>query len=208
VILFQGFRKLKTVTALAMVFGGSGCATKLAAADQHEDRVSPSTVDVSPTPVKEDIVQRCTTRTMSASWAEYYRSMSELKRNSGIGVVGTGATVGETVQPDIGPLFQLVTISVDQLIWNRDGKADVPKSITFEQTGGVAAGSKFELEGDPLFSVGEQAIIFFTEFSPGKYRVTGGPTGRFGFQNGRISPVTDDGIKVAEGTTVEQLLQL
>ena len=105
-------------------------------------------------------------------------------------------------------LWEAVKISVDQLIWNRDGKADVPKSITFEQTGGVAAGSKFELEGDPLFSVGEQAIIFFTEFSPGKYRVTGGPTGRFGFQNGRISPVTDDGIKVAEGTTVEQLLQL
>jgi hypothetical protein len=94
----------------------------------------------------------------------------------------------------------MVTVTVERTPWARAQSTSVPTSMTFEQTGGTYQGVTYQVDDDPLFHVGDRAVLFFTEYGPGKYRVTGGPTGRFGIVGGQVRPTVADGVQVGPGT--------
>jgi hypothetical protein len=137
---------------------------------------------------------------MGASWAEYYRSMADLKSHADMAVVGTVTSIAPAVRPPGAPVYQMVTVSVQRTPWARAQGAAAPSSMTFEQTGGTYQGVTYQVDDDPLFHVGDRAVLFFTEYSPGRYRVTGGPTGRFALVGGQVRPTVADGVPVAPGT--------
>jgi hypothetical protein len=137
---------------------------------------------------------------MGASWAEYYRSMSDLKAHADLAVVGTVSSIAPAVRPQGAPVYQMVTVAVEGTSWARAQGTSAPSSVTFEQTGGTYQGVTYQVDDDPLFHVGDRAVLFFTEYSPGKYRVTGGPTGRFGIVGGQVRATVPDGVQVAPGT--------
>ncbi|HEU5374733.1 MAG TPA: hypothetical protein VFV38_04775 [Ktedonobacteraceae bacterium] len=134
--------------------------------------------------------------TLDASWAEYYTSLSDLKQHSDIAVRGTISYIAPTVKPANGPVYSMVTVKISQAIWNRH-HTPVSPTITFEQTGGTYNHVTYQVSDDPLFHVGDQVILFFKEYSPGKYRISGGPTGRFSIQNGVVRPIVSDGVKLS-----------
>jgi hypothetical protein len=137
---------------------------------------------------------------MGASWAEYYKTLADLKAHSDIAVVGTVSSISPTAVPAQGPVYQMVTFNVERTLRARSQSTATPTSVTFEQTGGTLQGVTYEVEDDPLFHVGDRAVLFFTEYSPGKYRVTGGPTGRFAIAGGQVKPAVPDGVPVSAGT--------
>jgi hypothetical protein len=138
---------------------------------------------------------------MAASWAEYYTSIAELKAHGDLAVVGTVSTIAPTVQPDRGPAYSMVTLSVERTLWTRASTTATPATVTFKETGGTYDGVTYEIEDDPLYNVGDRVVMFFTEYSPGQYRVTGGPTGRFTVSGSRIVPTVKDGVQVVAGTS-------
>jgi hypothetical protein len=145
---------------------------------------------------------------LGASWAEYYRSMTDLKQHCDFGIVGTVSVVAPAVKPQIGPVYQMVTVNVDHVAWTKSASYSVPATVTFEQTGGVYQNVTYIVDDDPLFQLGESVVVFFKEYSPGHYRVAGGPTGRFSLSGDAVSAVLKDGIQVPTGTSVTDLLQL
>jgi hypothetical protein len=145
---------------------------------------------------------------MGASWAEYHRSMAALKQHADFGVVGEVSVIAAAAKPDAGPVYQMVTVKVDQVVWTGNSSHPVPATVTFEQTGGTFQNVTYIVDDDPLFKVGEKVVVFFKEYSPGLYRVSGGPTGRFGLANGVVNAVVPDAIQVPSGTNVAGLLKL
>jgi hypothetical protein len=93
----------------------------------------------------------------------------------------------------------MVTIAVERTPWTKTPNAATPAAVTFEQTGGTYQGVTYEISDDPLFHVGDRVLMFFTEYTPGKYRVTGGPTGRFAISGGTVRPIVADGVQLAPG---------
>jgi hypothetical protein len=145
---------------------------------------------------------------MGASWAEYHRSMSALKQHADFAIVGEVSAIAPAAKPDAGPVYQMVTLKVNQVAWTNRHDYQVPATVTFEQTGGTYQNVTYTVDDDPLFRVGEQVVVFFKEYSPGLYRVSGGPTGRFSLANSGVTPVVQDGIQVPTGTNVTGLLKL
>ncbi len=143
---------------------------------------------------------------MEASWAEYYDSVASLKAHGDLAVVGTVSTIAPTVQPERGPVFSMVTLTVERTLWTRSSSTATPATVTFEETGGTYNGVTFEIEDDPLYNVGDRVVMFFTEYSPGKYRVTGGPTGRFTVARSSVVPTVKDGVQLQPGTSESAFL--
>jgi hypothetical protein len=52
--------------------------------------------------------------------------------------------------------------------------------------------------------VGEEAILFLHQFSPGQYFVMGGPSGRFEVRKGLVQPVNNEGVKLPSSLTEQQ----
>ena len=69
--------------------------------------------------------------------------------------------------------------------------------MSFVDTGGTYQGVIYGIEDDPNYEVGDRVIAFFKEYSPGKYRVAGGPSGRFGVTGGVVKPMVKDGVPFA-----------
>jgi hypothetical protein len=143
---------------------------------------------------------------MEASWAEYYDSVASLKAHGDLAVVGTVSTIAPTVQPERGPVFSMVRLTVERTLWTRSSSTATPATVTFEETGGTYNGVTFEIEDDPLYNVGDRVVMFFTEYSPGKYRVTGGPTGRFTVAGNSVVPMVKDGVQLEPGATESAFL--
>ena len=137
--------------------------------------------------------------TLDASWAEYYNSLKDLKQHSDIAVNGTISSIAPAFKPADGPVYSMVTITIHKVLWKRS-PATSPSTITFEQTGGTYNNVTYQITDDPLFHVKDQAILFFKEYSPGKYRVSGGPSGRFSIKNGIVHPIVSDGVKLTNAT--------
>jgi hypothetical protein len=146
--------------------------------------------------------------TYRASWAAYYTSVADLKANADIAVLGTVSSIGAAEQTTPNdPVYSLVTIDVERTPWARaSGTAAMPATVSFIETGGVLGGVTYELDDDPLFQVGDHVLVFFTEYSPGKYRVTGGPTGRFTVSGTVVKPTIKDGVQIPAGTTASSFL--
>jgi hypothetical protein len=82
--------------------------------------------------------------------------------------------------------------------------------ITFQRTGGTYNGVTFEIDDDPLFHAGDDVVLFFVEYEPGQYRVSGGPTGRFEVvdQGREVRSTVVDGVKLPAGTSLDAFAQL
>ncbi len=148
----------------------------------------------------------------AASWAEYYTSVADLKSHADLAVVGTVSSIAPAEQPTAnGPVYSIVTLDVESSPWSRalgtampaGGKASatIPATVSFIETGGTYQGVTYEIDEDPLLQVGDRALMFFTEYSPGKYRVTGGPSGRFSVKGGVVTPIAQNGVMVSAGTS-------
>ncbi|GCE15461.1 hypothetical protein [Tengunoibacter tsumagoiensis] len=143
------------------------------------------------------------TVTMHTSWAEYYTSLKELKQHSDVVVRGTIAEIGTTYKPTDGPVYTPVTVSITQII-SKPQNEDIPAKISLVQTGGKYKNVTYQVDDDPLFQKGEQVILFLKEYKPGKFRISGGPTGRFKIANGTVLPVVSDGVQLSPSTTDTQ----
>lgn len=135
------------------------------------------------------------------SWAQYYTSFKDLKLHSDFAVSGTITQIGTAVKPADGSFpYSDVTLSVKSVLWNAHPQKTVPPTLLFHENGGKAQdGTTYVIEDDPLYQVGQQVILFFTEYSPGQYRVTGGPTGRFVTESKQVKPIVPNGVQLSSG---------
>ncbi len=138
---------------------------------------------------------------MDTSWAAYYKSLKELRNHSDFAVSGDITHIGDAVQPGDGSLvYSDVTLTMKSVFWNAHPQKAVPPTILFHENGGTYNGTTYVVEDDPLYQVGQHVVLFFTEYSPGQYRVTGGPTGRFLVENNQVKPIVSNGVQVAPNT--------
>jgi hypothetical protein len=144
---------------------------------------------------------------MAASWGEYYKATSDLKTNADFAIDGTVSELSDAVFPSDAPVFTMVTIDVNRELWRRSSYQSVPKKFTLEQTGGIRQNVKFEVEDDPLFTVGEHVALFVREYAPGKFKIVGGPTGRFVVLEGIARAIAPDAIALPEGASVDDLVR-
>jgi hypothetical protein len=133
---------------------------------------------------------------LDADWTVLYHDLGHLKRASDLAVAGTFASAsGQTVQDGI-PYSDFV-FTVNRPIYD-PGRRLQTTSITVHQTGGTLNGRVAEIQDDPLFRVGERSVLFLHEYSPGRYFVVGGPSGRFEVgANGAVRPFNDEGVHMA-----------
>ena len=143
---------------------------------------------------------------IDASWAEYYHSMSALKAHSDVAVEGTitKASVepraSSTDVPYTDFQFTVGSTLLDPRHKIAAATAAKPAVLTIHQTGGTVDDTTFQVDDDPLFKVGQKYVLFLQEYSPGHYKVAGGPTGRFTVAaSGAIAPIVSDGVKFSGG---------
>ena len=145
---------------------------------------------------------------VDVSWAQHYTSFKDLKHNSDIAINGDVTNIGDSVKPVDGSLvYSDVTVTVTKVLWNAHSQKTVSPTILFHENGGTYQGTTYIVNDDPLYQVGQHVILFFTEYSPGNYRVAGGPTGRFLVTNGVVKPITSDGVQLAPNTNEHQFAQ-
>jgi hypothetical protein len=133
---------------------------------------------------------------LDASWPVLYHDFSSLKRAADLAVAGNIAGIAaQTV--DQGIPYTDFTFSVSQVLYNPH-HLTVGSRLVIHQTGGVLNNQRFEVQDDPLFQVGEQAVLFLHQFSPGHYFVVGGPSGRFRVSNGLVAPINGEGIRLSQ----------
>jgi hypothetical protein len=134
--------------------------------------------------------------TLSPSWAAEYQSLSALAQNADLAVQGEvertiRVTTDEHQIPYTDSGFTVQRI----LLRPRSGSpVAVGTTLDIHQTGAASSHVITEVDDDPLFRVGDQAVLFLHEYSPGKYFVIGGPTGRFSIVNGAVKPINDEGV--------------
>jgi hypothetical protein len=147
------------------------------------------------------------TVTGGTSWVEWYRDMSSLKAASDAVVAGKIDEVRSVTASRREPHWHTITDYTDFIFTVRERIWD-PRNIAAEawiiihQTGGVWEDLRFELGDDPLFQVGEEALLFLRQWAPRRFFVAGGPTGRFAVHAGLIMPATAGGVPVAAETTL------
>jgi len=141
------------------------------------------------------------TRSIHASWAAEYSTLPELKAHTDVVVRGkiTKVTAQYTVKTIPFTDFQL---TLSQVIYDRghllsSSNAEAPITLTLHQTGGVVGGVTYQVDDDPLFTIGEECVLFLKEYKPGFYGVIGGPTGRFTVVNGQVSSIANEGLQVS-----------
>ncbi len=138
---------------------------------------------------------------MDASWAQYYTSLKDLKKHADFAVSGDITKIGAGVQPSDGSMvYSNVTLTVKNVSWNAHPQKTVPPTILFHANGGNYNGKTYILDDDPMYHVGQHVVLFFTEYSPGKYRVPGGPTGRFLIENNQVKPIVTNGVQLSPST--------
>ena len=137
---------------------------------------------------------------MDASWTRLYHDVKSLKQNADIVVRGSIAKVAGVTQPQKGPVMTDFTFTVSHIVWDPHQQVK-GTSIIIHQTGGVVGNTRYQISDDPLFQVGEQAVLFLHQYSPGHYYVIGGPSGRFAVQGGTVRPINDEGVQLANPTS-------
>ena len=146
---------------------------------------------------------------IAASWAKGYSSLNGLKQDADLGVQGHFTAVVEAATDSSGLAYTDFTFTITQVLW--DPHHQIPgstSSITIRQTGGCIGDTLYKVDDDPLFQIGEEAILFLHQFSPGQYYVIGGPSGRFEVRNGLVQPVNDEGVKLPSDLTEQQFYAL
>lgn len=135
------------------------------------------------------------TVTYGASWAGSAHDLQSLKRDADLSVEGTITKVSGVTTDQGGIVFTDFVLAVTTTLLDPGRRVkSANTTIIIHQTGGMVGSTLFQMEDDPLFQVGEQAILFLHEYSPGYYFVLSGPVGRFVVRNGLVSPINDEGI--------------
>ena len=146
---------------------------------------------------------------VEASWTKGYSSLKGLKQDADLGVQGHFTAVVDTPTDSSGLVYTDFTFTITQVLW--DPHHQIPasaSSITIRQTGGCIGDTLYRVDDDPLFQIGEEAILFLHQFSPDQYYVIGGPSGRFEVRNGLVQPVNDEGVKLPSDLTEQQFYAL
>lgn len=134
--------------------------------------------------------------TLSASWAVEYQSFSALKHNADLAVQGEFERTMRVTKDEHGVPYTDFGFTVQRILLGpRSGSlVAVGGTVEIHQTGAASSDVITDVDDDPLFRVGDQAVLFLHEYSPGKYFVIGGPTGRFSIVNGAVKPINDQGV--------------
>lgn len=144
--------------------------------------------------------QRCG---LEVSWAIFHSSLKELKRATSLDLAVQGkftAIIATAHQTD--PISTDFSFAISKVLLNPHSMLqNAGTSITIHQTGGWRGDTLCQVSDDPLFRVGEEAILFLHQSSSGRYFVDGGPSGRFEVRDGLVQPVNDEGIKLPPATT-------
>ena len=131
----------------------------------------------------------------SASLAEYYTTLWDLKQHSDLGVLGRVEAIGATENMPGDP--GRVTVSVTQVLWQAAG-VQPPKSVSFLVLRG---GEDGDSEG-VLPKVGDPLIVFLREYATGMYRESGAGSGRFRIDTGIVKPVVSNAVQLDPETDV------
>jgi hypothetical protein len=140
------------------------------------------------------------TNYLDASWAEYYHTVAALKAHSDLAVEAKVTKVLDQTTTDGNIPFTDFQITVESVLYDpahrvHAASSTQPATLSLHQTGGTLNGQKQMVEDDPLFTTGEQCVLFLREYSPGHYMVVGGPTGRFTVTAaGTLTPIVNDGV--------------
>jgi hypothetical protein len=119
---------------------------------------------------------------MDMSWAHSYSSLKDLRQNSDVVAAGHfSRVIGTTVDNKKIP-FTDFEFTVDTVIRSNDTALSSGGTVVVHQTGAKQSGTVYESTDDPLFTVGENAVLFLHRYAAGHYYLIGGPTGRFGFE--------------------------
>src|SRR5487761_609016 len=132
---------------------------------------------------------------LDADWAILYHDLGQLKLDSDLAVAGTFTSMsGQTEQTGI-PYSDFV-LTVNRTIYDPKHRPST-STVLVHQTGGTVNGHVAQIADDPLFKVGERVVLFLHEYSPGRYFVVGGPSGRFELQaDGTVRPFNDEGVRM------------
>ncbi len=117
-----------------------------------------------------------------------YHDFSELKEASDLIIMGTVKESKtwnlELDEPQFSPLIKTdFIVEIEQVIL---GDAKELSSLTIVMTGGIVDGETTIIRGYPLLTVGEQSIFFLKETDSGRCIVSGGPTGRYVIEEGKV----------------------
>ncbi|GCE29229.1 hypothetical protein KDA_47130 [Dictyobacter alpinus] len=153
---------------------------------------------------------------IEVSWAVGYGSLKELKQARVLDLTVQGTfTAIQSTQGQASPSGQNNLLSTDftfliskVLLDPHHFLKDSYSKITIHQTGGSIGNTLHQVCGDPLFGIGEEAILFLQQLSPGHYFVMGGPSGRFDVRKGLVQPINDEGVKLPQGATEQQFYTL
>lgn len=145
---------------------------------------------------------------VAVSWTKGYSSLKGLKQDADLGVQGHFTAVVDTPTDSSALVYTDFTFTITRVLWDPHHQISGSTSITIRQTGGCTGGTLYRVDDDPLFQVGEEAILFLHQFSPGQYNVIGGPSGRFEVRNGLVQPVNDEGVKLPSDLTEQQFYTL
>ena len=133
---------------------------------------------------------------MDMSWARSYSSLKELRQNSDVVAAGHFSRVVGTTVDDKGIPFTDFEFTVDTLIRSDDAALSSGGTVVVHQTGAEQSGTVYESGDDPLFTVGENAVVFLHRYAQGHYYLIGGPSGRFGLDSktGMVKRSADTGV--------------
>jgi hypothetical protein len=121
---------------------------------------------------KQDVV-------LSASWAQGYSSLGDLRKAAALVAVGHVAGIVYEGEDVLSPGVATTRYSfvVDRLI-----KGQAAGTIVVKQTGGHLGDVLQRIEDDPLMAAGDRYVLFLSRVSGGPYDgdyiVLGGPDGR------------------------------
>ncbi|HLG65772.1 MAG TPA: hypothetical protein VKY19_27880 [Ktedonosporobacter sp.] len=149
---------------------------------------------------------------IEVSWAKFYGSITELKQATGLDLVVQGTFTAVQGNASSGarntPLMTNFSFTISKMLLDTHHLSNRSSSITIRQTGGNIGGTVHQVCGDPLFHVGEKAILFLHRSDAGQYFVVGGPSGRFEVHDGLVQPVNDEGVRLPAGLTEQQFYAL
>lgn len=138
--------------------------------------------------------QKMTTVTIYPSWTRLYNDIKSLKHDSDVAVSGTITGISNTTSSQDLVMTDF-TFQIRKTLWDPHKRIN-GTSLIVQQEGGVTNNTRYVAEDDPLFRVGEEAVLFLHEFSPGNYFVVGGPSGRFLIQGEIVKPINNEGVSL------------
>src|SRR5579884_2211913 len=125
-----------------------------------------------------------------ASWSRLYHDPGSLKRASDLAVVGSITGISRVITDSKGIVSTLFIFSIHRVVWNPHHLAQ-HATLIINQTGGIVHNVLYEIGDDPLFQVGEQAVLFLHQYKPGYFLGKAGLPGGSHFQKGWVSPFNE-----------------